>query len=282
MSEFYDNATHVDSGGVALRVTELGPARGVPVLLLHGWPDSAELWSAQVQALAAAGYRAIAYDQRGFAGSGRPDSVDAYRMRSAVDDAKAVLDAFGCNTAHVVGHDWGAAVAWAMAMFSGDRVASLTAMSVGHPTSFAQAGLEQRMLSWYMFAFQFPGVTEDWLMRDDWAVVRAFLSRHPHPEQVIAGLSGPGALTASLNWYRANAAPEALLGEPRDLPRVQADVMGMWSSGDMALTEGQMTGSEAQVEGTWRYERVEGASHWLQLDEPDLVNELLLDWLDHH
>ena len=282
MSGFYDNSTTVDSGGVRLRVAKFGPADGPAVLLLHGWPDSGELWSGQIGPLTEAGFRVIAPDQRGFGASDRPSEVANYRMFSVVDDAVAVLDALGCDTAHVVGHDWGAAVAWGVAGFSPARVRSLTVLSVGHPSSFASAGLEQKMLSWYMLAFQFPGITEEWLMRDDWAVLREFLSSHPHLEQVVENLSQPGALTASLNWYRANAAPESLLGEPGQWPSIEVDVMGIWSSGDLALTEGQMTGSAEHVAGAWRYERIEDASHWLQLDAGDAVNGLALDWLGQH
>jgi pimeloyl-ACP methyl ester carboxylesterase len=279
---YYENATTVDSAGVNLRVARFGPADGAPVLLLHGWPDSAELWTGSVGPLVSAGYGVITPDQRGFAGSDKPAGVDDYGLLTLVGDATAVLDAMDVESAHIVGHDWGAAVAWALGTFVPDRVRSLTAVSVGHPSSFARAGVEQKMLSWYMLAFQFPDVTEQWLMRDDWAMFRTFLASHPNLDSIIGHLAEPGALTASLNWYRANVPPESLLGEPMDLPPCAPDVMGVWSSGDLALTEIQMTGSEAYVAGDWRYERIEGASHWLQLDATDQFNELLLDWLGRH
>lgn len=250
--------------------------------MIHGWPDTGDLWAGQVTALTDAGYRVIVPDQRGFGSSDKPADVDAYGLFDLVGDANAVLDHFGCTTAHVVGHDWGAAVAWSVALFNPERIESLTAMSVGHPTAFSAAGIEQRRLSWYMLAFQFPGITEDWLSRHDWAELRTLLETHPGTEGVIDRLSAPGALTASLNCYRANVPPEGLLGPPTELPAVPADVMGVWSTGDCYLTERQMTASEALVDGEWRYERLEDAGHWMQLDQPGKVNALLLDWLGQH
>jgi pimeloyl-ACP methyl ester carboxylesterase len=282
VTDFYDSASMIDSGGVALRVAQFGPADGEPVLLLHGWPDSAQLWEGQIGPLTTAGYRVIAPDQRGFAGSTKPGNVKDYSIFNLGGDSIAVLDALDCETAHVVGHDWGAAVAWALAMFSPERFRSLTAMSVGHPGAFRSAGLEQRRMSWYMLAFQFEGVAEDWLTRDDWAALREFLESHPGLDSVLANLEEPGALTASLNWYRANVSPASLLGPATELPPVSTDTMGIWSTGDLALTESQMTTSADYVTGDWRYERIDGASHWLQLDAPDRVNELLLDWLGRH
>src|SRR3954451_3376035 len=108
--------------------------------------------------------------------------------------------------AHVVGHDWGAALAWAMGAFVPDRVDHLAALSVGHPSSFASAGFEQRQKSWYFLFFQFERIAEQWLSGDDWANMRAW-AQHPDIDQVAIDLARPGALTAALNWYRANVHP---------------------------------------------------------------------------
>ena len=177
-----------------------------------------------------------------------------------------------------MGHDWGAALSWLTATLAPDRVDHLVTLSVGHPLAFGGAGIRQRELSWYMLLFQFAGVAEQWLSADGWANFRAWAS-HPDHDAVAADLERPGALTASLSWYRANVPPESLVADPMELPPVQAPTMGVWSSGDMALTEEQMTGSAAFVTGGWRYERVEGAGHWMQLEATERVNELLLDFL---
>jgi pimeloyl-ACP methyl ester carboxylesterase len=205
--------------------------------------------------------------------------VAAYGLPVLVGDVLGVLDHVGVERAHVVGHDWGAALAWVTASLAAARVESLVALSVGHPLSFGGAGLAQREKSWYMLLFQFEGVAEEWLSKDDWRNFREW-SSHPDVESCIADLSRPGALTASLNWYRANVPPESLVADPLELPPIQVPTMGVWSTGDMALTEQSMTGSAAFVDdGRWRYERVEGAGHWMQLEAPDRVNELLLDFL---
>ena len=153
----------IDVNGVGLEVDVQGD--GPPVLLLHGWPDSHRLWRHQVAALGAAGYRTIAPDLRGFGASDRPAEVDAYGLLSSVGDVTGILDHLGVERTHVVGHDWGAALAWGIAAFLPDRVDHLAVLSVGHPAGFGAAGWEQRQLSWYMLLFQFEGIAEQWLSR---------------------------------------------------------------------------------------------------------------------
>lgn len=252
---------------------------GPPVLLLHGFPDSSSLWRHQIPALVRAGFRAIAPDLRGFGESSRPEAIEAYAIPTALGDVTGILDALGIGRAHVVGHDWGAALAWFLAAMFPDRVDRLVAMSVGHPASFADASIEQREKSWYMLLFQFEGTAEELLQRDDWKLFREWLRHHPELERWIPDLSRPGALRAALNFYRANAHPAAAAAGPIALPPVKAPTLGIWSTGDAYLTEAQMTGSAAHVAGSWRYERVEGASHWLQLDQPERVSRLLVEFL---
>jgi pimeloyl-ACP methyl ester carboxylesterase len=267
---------NVDVGDVTLHVRDTGS--GTPVVLLHGWPDTGDLWRHQVSALTAAGYRVIAPDLRGFGRSGRPADEAGYALPALVGDVIAVLDALGLPRAHLVGHDWGAAVSWLAAALWPDRIASMTALSVGHPASFRSAGLRQREKSWYMLLFQFRGVAERWLSEDGFRNLREW-SGHPDLDAVAQRLADPAALTASLGPYRANLTPESLFGPPRELPPVTVPAMGVWSSEDFALVEEGMAGSARYVAGPWRYERVEGAGHWLQLDAPDTVNALLLDFL---
>jgi pimeloyl-ACP methyl ester carboxylesterase len=268
----------VHSGDVGIEVQVEGPEDGPAVLLLHGWPDSHRLWRHQVPALNAAGLRTIAPDLRGFGASARPAEVEAYVLPAILSDLMAVLDGAGVERAHVVGHDWGAAVAWLVGALLPDRVDRLVALSVGHPLSFRAAGLPQREKSWYMLLFQFAGVAERWLSDDDYANFRATFA-HPDADAVVDELSRPGALTASLSWYRANVPPEALLDPGPGLPPVAAPTLGVWSTGDNFLVEAGMTGSAGYVTGPWRYERIDGARHWLQLDAPDAVNALLVDFL---
>lgn len=265
----------MDVNGITLHVEDHGS--GTPVLLLHGWPDSAHLWRHQVPFLVERGFRVITPDLRGFGRSDKPAEVSAYAPPTLVADVVGVLDALEVPKAHVVGHDWGAFVAWMTAITQPDRVDKLVAFSVPHP--LAPRTLLQREMAWYQLFFQFEGIAEEWLRHDDWALLREFLREDGDIDRYVSDLSRPGALTASLNWYRAILAPRPPGPAPR-LPRVKADTLGVWSSDDHYLDEARMIASEQHVDGRWRYERIEGASHWIPLDAPDEVNRLLAEWLD--
>jgi pimeloyl-ACP methyl ester carboxylesterase len=263
--------------GVTLAVLDEG--EGMPVLLLHGFPDSSRVWRHQVPALVGAGFRVIAPDLRGYGESDRPEEVEAYAVRHSVADVVAMLDELEIERAHVVGHDWGAGVAWALAAFVPARVDRLVVLSVGHPNLYREPSLEQRQKGWYQLLFQFEGVAEELLRRDDWKLFREQLDGAGDIDRYLVDLARPGALTAALNWYRANSAPAQELERTRPFPAIAAPTMGLWSSGDRYLTEGSVEGSAEHVTGPWRYERIDGASHWLELDAPERVNELLLDFL---
>lgn len=280
-----DDSTSLTTRRVTVNGIEIAfvdEGEGPPVLLLHGFPDSSHLWRHQVPALVAAGYRVIAPDLRGFGESDRPAEVDAYRMRTILNDLVALTTQLGVQRAHVVGHDWGAALAWMYAFLVPRRVDHLVALSVGHPGTFVAPTLEQREKSWYMLYYQFPGVSEKLLRRNSWRLFKQIIGGEGDHDRYIGDLARPGALTAALNWYRANRSPEAELTEEVRYPPVLAPTLGIWSSGDKAMCEAGMTGSARYVKGPWRYERIEGASHWIQLDAPDRVNALLLDFLGSH
>ena len=267
------NRVVVSGVGTEYQVT----GQGRPVVLLHGFPDSGRLWRHQVPALAGAGFQVIVPDLRGYGRSDKPEAVEAYSMSLLAGDVMAILAELQIGQAHIVGHDWGAALAWALAAFAPGSVDHLAVLSVGNPVTFLRT-LEQRQKSWYMLLFQFPGVGERWLTEDNWANFRNW-GAHPDADQVIAELEANGSLTPGLNWYRANINPESWAGPPLQIPPVQAPTMGLWSTGDPALTEVQMTDSAASVTGPWRYERLDGPGHWMQLEEPGRVNALLLDFL---
>jgi pimeloyl-ACP methyl ester carboxylesterase len=159
---------------------------------------------------------------------------------------------------------------------------------VGHPASFGAADgghppLEHLRRQWYSLLFQFQGVAEQWLSDNDWRNLRAFVSPARDVDRYIADLSRPGALTASLNWYRANSQPERMLRDrsATPLPSVppHIPVLGVWSTGDAYLIEEQMRNSGRHVAGTWWYERIANAGHWMQLDAPGVVTHMLLEHL---
>jgi len=272
-----DDRNLVALQGIRMFVQDEGA--GEPVLLLHGWPDTHLLWRNQVPALTAAGYRTIAPDLRGFGATDKPADVSEFGLLQVVGDVLGLLDRIGVERAHVVGHDWGGVIGCVLAAMAPGRVSSLTCLSVGHPAAFRGAGWEQRQKSWYMLLFQFPGVAEQWLAQDDFANLRSWV-QHPAIEEVVTRLKAPGALTASLGLYRAVMPPESLLAGPAALPPIRVPTMGVWSTDDIAVTEAAMTGTQRYVVGGWRYERIEGAGHWMQLDAPDRVNDLLTDFLN--
>lgn len=265
-------------GDIELHVVDEGT--GPVVLLLHGFPDSSHLWRNQIPALRAAGYRVIAPDLRGFGKSSRPVGVEHYAMPTLVGDVVGLLDGLGIERAHIVGHDWGAALAWASAAILPQRTLSLTAISVGHPAVFGTLPIEQRERSWYMLLFMFEGVAETLIMRNDWALFRQFMRNQGDMNYAIAELARPGALTAALSWYRANVHPAGQLTEQPALPPVTVPTMGIWSDGDVYLLEEGLKRSASFVSGApYRYEKIPQASHWVPIDAPGKLNALLLDFL---
>lgn len=270
----------VERNGLGLHVTDAGDLDAPVVLLVHGWPDSHRLWRHQVPALVDAGYRVVAHDQRGMGASDVPDAPGGAHVKQATLDALAVLDALGVERAHVVGHDWGAAVAWGLAAYGGPgRVRSLTALAVGHPGTSDPHDVHQRELSWYMLLFQFADVAEHWLADHDWAGLRALTRDHPELEAWVADLSRPGRLTAALAWYRDNLHPRGLLRERPALPAVEVPVLGVAGGDDVLLAPRQMERSGAFCSAGWRYEELPGVGHWIPLDAPDAAARLVLDHL---
>jgi pimeloyl-ACP methyl ester carboxylesterase len=268
----------IQANGLTLHVRDEGA--GTPVLLLHGFPDSGRLWRHQVPALVAAGHRVIVPDLRGFGESDRPPGVDAYAFPAILDDVGGIMDALGIERAAVVGHDWGAAVAWAMAGLAPQRVERLVALTVGHPAGFFTDAMGQRERSWYMLFFQHHGVAEEALREDDWRLLRQLLRGGGDMDAYLTDLARPGALTAALSWYRANIPASSFgLADPLPLPPVSCPALGVWATHDALLGEAQMVASAAHCLGPWRCERVEGAGHWIPLDAPDLLNRLLVEFL---
>lgn len=266
----------INANGITFDVTVTG--EGPPVLLLHGWPDCHDVWQPQIPALVDRGYRVIAPDLRGCGESDRPADVAAYATATLVADVIGLLDALEVERAHVVGHDWGAGLAWVTAAVLPDRVDRLVCLGVGHPAAFGRSDIDQLEKSWYMLLFQFEDIAEEWLSANDFHNWRAF-TRHPDPDATVTRLRRPGHLTAGLNWYRANLGPGRLLTPGPELPPINVPTLGVWSSDDFALLEDQMTESAAFISAPWRYERLDGVGHWMTLEAPDAVNALLLEFL---
>src|SRR5215475_9704574 len=198
----------IEARGLTFNVETAGSAGEPAVLLLHGFPQRAAEWAAVMPVLDAAGLRTIAPDQRGYSPGARPDDADAYTLQECTADALALLDALGVDKAHVVGHDWGALVAWHLAGHHPDRVETLTAISVAHPTAMGQAiatDPDQQQRSSYIQLFRRAGHAEDLLLADGGSRLRAMFAGCP--TYLIDGYVQPmldrDALTGALNWYRA-------------------------------------------------------------------------------
>lgn len=242
------------------------------VVLLHGFPDRAAMWSPQIAALTDAGFRVIAPDLRGYGDSEIADDVQAYHVTHVVADIIALMDALEIDRFHLAGHDWGAALAWIIAGAHPHRVHRLAVLSVGHPTAYARGGIAQKIRGWYVLLFLMRGVAERLIRSSNWRRLRRLMRTHPELDTVVADLSRPGRLTAALGLYRANLGTVLL----RALPSVRADTLGVFGSDDAFLTRHQMQDSERFVRGQWRFVELPGG-HWLGITHPEAVNAVLLE-----
>jgi pimeloyl-ACP methyl ester carboxylesterase len=277
MAQRFLPRTAIRANGLTFQVVDQG--EGPAVLLLHGFPDSADVWRHQVPALVEAGFRVIAPDQRGMGDSDAPAERDAYTNQQFFADLTGILEVLGLETVDVVGHDIGAGFAWGMAALMPQRVRRLAVLSVGHPAGYWAEGMPQREASWYMWFFRFDAFAETMLQRDGWKLFRELAGDAVDVDRYVDDLSRPGRLEAALNWYRARQSLEFLIDGAVSIPAVTCSTLGIWSSGDRFCREQQMVGSARRVDGPWRYVHIEGAGHWMTLDAPDRVNQLLAEFL---
>ncbi len=260
---------HYSSGPLTFPVRDspaAGPARGETVVLLHGFPQASASWNGLTPMLTAAGYRVLAPDQRGYCPTALPRGRRAYRISELVADTLALLDAAGAGKVHLVGHDWGAAVAWAVAGEAPQRLASLTALSVPHPAAFTKALVTstQGLRSWYMLFFQLPWLPERVLDPSTPAGRKRFIKalqatgqERGQAERDADAMAVPGVLTGALNWYRA------LPFSGRPLGAVSVPTLYVWSNGDTALGRKGAELTERYASGPYTFREIEG-SHWIQ------------------
>jgi pimeloyl-ACP methyl ester carboxylesterase len=257
-----------------------GPEGGELVLLLHGFPQTSASWREQITALGAAGYRAVAPDQRGYSPRARPIELAAYAMPELVGDVIGFADALGAERFHLVGHDWGGAVAWQVAGRHPDRLHTLAVVSTPHPEALRRAyrgdlGGDQAQRSGYMTFFRQPD-SQDRMLENDAAVFRLLFAGSGMPEgreqPYIEALGTPQALGAALNWYRA-----ASVDDPDGLGPITTPTLYVWSTDDVALGTEAAQATAQCVEGPYRFAVLEGVSHWIAEQAPDRLNRLLLD-----
>jgi pimeloyl-ACP methyl ester carboxylesterase len=275
--------------GLTFDVRSWGPPDGDPVLLLHGFPQNGASWDAVARRLADRGYRSLAPDQRGYSPGARPEGRSAYRVPELVADALAVVDEHvgPGSRMHVVGHDWGAAVAWGLAARHPDRLRTLTAVSVPPPAAYARSLVTTRqgLVSWYIYAIQVPGLAE-WVLgahgrpfsRRFAAMLRRTGQSPVAAERDAALLADPPALTAALNWYRALFTERP---RPRG-PRITVPTLFVWSDGDVAITRQSTELAHQYVDGPFEYVELRGVSHWIPDEAPDQLADAALDHMEEY
>ena len=265
--------------GLTFDVRDGGPPDGDAVVLLHGFPQDSTAWKSVEPLLQRNGLRTLAPDQRGYSPAARPAGRAAYRLSETVADVLALLDAAGLESAHVVGHDWGAAVAWALAGWHPDRVRSLTAISVPHPGAMARALVtsDQGLRSYYIALFQLPVLPERLILANGAAPLRRVLSRGGLPdaavERYVRRMREPGALTAALGWYRAM--PWSL---QERVGKIRVPTLHLWSTGDAFLGRTATEDTARFVDAPYRLEVLEGVGHWI----PELAADAVADLVTAH
>lgn len=275
----------VAANGIHLHVVTAGPETGPLVLLLHGFPEFWYGWRRQIPALAAAGYHVWAPDQRGYNRSDKPAGIAAYGIETLAADVVALIEASGHDRVYLVGHDWGAAVAWWVAGTHPERLHKLAILNVPHPAVMQRTvwrNPRQLRKSWYIFFFQLPWLPEWSLRRRDFTnLIRALKgSSRPGtfgPAELAVyrqAWAQPGALTAMLNWYRAAARQQRRM---KRLGRIRVPTLMIWGVRDIALDRSLAEPSIALCDDGRLVFREE-ATHWVQHEEPETVNRLLLDF----
>ena len=272
------------NGDVSLQAVAAGPHDGPVIVLLHGFPEFWYGWRRQIEPLAAAGFRVIVPDQRGYNVSGKPDGVSAYALTELVSDVIAIADQLGRQKIFLAGHDWGAAVAWSTALVHPQRIAKLAVLNVPHPSvmrKFLSTRPRQLLRSWYMFFFQLPWLPEAVFSAFNFRIGSRALLRFSRPgtfseedlAQYRAAWSQPGALTGMINWYRALFRTRVKF--PDKIVRVPTRIL--WGERDAFLLA-EMARESLRYCTNAELFTFANATHWLQHEEPARVSELLIDF----
>lgn len=265
--------TH-EHDGLVFTVRDEGPPDGPVVLLLHGFPETSSTWDAVVPRLHAAGLRTLALDQRGYSPGARPRGRRAYRLSRLVADAASLAQRVG--PVHLVSHDWGAVVGWALAGSRPDLVRTHTAFSVPPAGTFWRSVLTSRQVgaSWYIFAFQVPGLAERAARTGAFEqhLAEAGMTEHDLARFRTDMVRG-GALPGGLAWYRAVWFMSPRLARAR----VRVPSTMVWSDGDVAVTERNARAAQRYVEADFRFETLTGVTHWIPTEAPAEAARLVLD-----
>jgi pimeloyl-ACP methyl ester carboxylesterase len=267
----------ITGAGGQFNVHQWGEPGGAPVLLLHGFPEGAGCWQWVGPLLAADGAHVLAPDQRGYSPGTRAVDLAGYRLAELVADAAGLLAAVGWSSAHVVGHDWGAVIAWVLAAEQPARVRSLTAVSVPHPRAFVAAlasDPDQRRRSQYLRLFALQPKAEQVLLADGAARLHAMFAGSGLDAATVSGLveplTAPGALTAALGWYRATGTSQLAA-----VPAVGVDTTFVWGNQDLAVSAAAANGAAEHCRGPYRFVELDAVSHWVPEQVPRTLAELV-------
>ena len=270
--------SQVRLGELTFPVRTAGPEDGEAIILLHGFPQTSAVWMPHLARLSAAGFRAIAPDQRGYSATARPHGVDRYGLDLLVADVLGIAGSLGADRFHLVGHDWGGAIAWALAAAHPDRLRSLTSVSTPHPKALASSLYRSSQLvrSWYVGFLQIPALPERLLTSKNGALLRRMLRQSGLPDAQVDEYADvmlePGAMTAALSYYRALRPWSAVT-----VGRISVPTLYVWSTDDTALGPVAARATEAEVDAPYRFEVLEGASHWIPETRADELSALVLD-----
>ena len=277
--------TQIALGELTFDVRTAGPEDGEVAILLHGFPQTSYEWRHQIRALAEAGFRVVAPDQRGYSAGARPTDTADYALPLLVQDVLGLADAVGAERFHVVGHDWGAIVAWAVAVAAADRVITANPVSVPHPDAFARVLNDpescQVAASSYFDLFIQPD-SEDGFLANDQALLRGLYAGmgEDATAEYLRVLGSKPALGAALDWYRANVAGRNL--QRTATGAVTVPTMFTWSDGDTALCIDGAVLTGEYVEGPYRFEVLEGIDHWIPEMAAEKMSALLVEHLTHY
>lgn len=270
-----ERLTEFSNGELVFDVIDEGPRDGTPVVLLHGFPQRASAWNDVAAALHERGARTFALDQRGYSPRARPRSRFGYRVSALASDVETLVAAIG-GPVHLVGHDWGAGVAWAVASSHPGSVSSLTAVSVPHPAAFVSSFTRSSQLlkSYYMLLFQLPGLPE-WLLSRRSGFADRLLRNSGMSTEMIktyhTEIVADGALRGGLGYYRSIP-----LTRRRDMPgRIAVPTTYVWSDGDVAISRTSAELTARFVTGEYRFEVMKSVTHWIPEERPVELAEII-------
>jgi pimeloyl-ACP methyl ester carboxylesterase len=263
------------------RVAGFDSADRPAVILLHGFPVTSAMWDPLIEPMTAAGYRVLAFDQRGYSPGARPGDVADYAVEKLVNDVIAVADAAGLEQFHLVGHDWGALVGWATVMTYPQRVLSWSALSIAHPAAFSEAlrtDPDQRSRSRYIMLFATPWLPEALLSFGDFTILKGAWSGAPDSARAeyLEVFSEPGALSGAFNWYRAMVGGFDSGGALAI--RVATPTLFIWGNHDIAAGRWAVDAQAAYIVGPYEFIELD-AGHWLMEDHPRVVTEAIIQHL---